>query len=477
MEKKSENYLQQKTFFNSNKTYQLNAGMNFTSFVVQIDESSSFENAYSILEKDTIPLSRDDHSPVQNGRINSNLISLPNQNSLIHLYSGNIKGEIRLHLINGSKSDGIEEAFQTDVSNDCTTEPTNIAQTNWRSGLSAPVYTRAFTDVNHVIVHHSAGSNTNTNFTQVVRDIYLYHTEVNGWSDIGYNYLIAQDGTIYAGRDPDGGAQDDVRGAHFCGMNSGTMGICLLGNYVNTAPTNEAISSLITLASWKLNKQDLNPYDAFPFRSLSSLGSLSGHRDGCATECPGQMTYDQVDQIKSAINSSLLECDEVQEFSSAFSFSDTQIFIGETINFIDNSFGEITSWHWTFEGGEPETSLEQHPQNITYNNTGNFAVRLVVRGGSRIDTLSMPDAIEVLEATPGITVFPNPIRKGDLLTIRINTEKSGNPIITNMSGQQIVLIPETYKDGTLDTSALQKGLYVLHYQDGTSQETKRFVIF
>ena len=66
------------------------------------------------------------------------------------------------------------------------------------------------------MVHHSAGSNTNSNYTQVVRDIYLYHTQVNGcWSDIGYNYLVAQDGSIYNGRDPGALEQDDVLGRSF----------------------------------------------------------------------------------------------------------------------------------------------------------------------------------------------------------------------------------------------------------------------
>ena len=92
-------------------------------------------------------------------------------------------------------------------------------------------------------MHHSAGSTFDTNYTAVVRSYYLLHTEVNGWDDIGYNYLIARDGSIFAGRDPQnrtGVAQDNVHGAHFCGKNDYTMGICVIGDFTSQAPAAEA---------------------------------------------------------------------------------------------------------------------------------------------------------------------------------------------------------------------------------------------
>src|SRR5690606_37941993 len=90
-------------------------------------------------------------------------------------------------------------------------EPDAVPQSSWRAGLPAPTATPAFTQVNHLIIHHSAGSSPTGDATQTIRDIYLLHTQGNGWDDIGYNYLVSANGTLFKGRDPQGlGKQDEV---------------------------------------------------------------------------------------------------------------------------------------------------------------------------------------------------------------------------------------------------------------------------
>ncbi len=173
-----------------------------------------------------------------------------------------------------------------------------IDQSFWREGLAIPDYTRIITKVQHIIVHHSAGSNIDTNYTGIVRNIYIYHTEILGWSDIGYNYLIAANGDIYKGRDPDGFEQDNVLGAHFCGSNTGTMGICMMGTYTDICPSSEAIKSLISLINWKAGKDSLNPLGTCPHALNVNLPVIAGHRDGCSTECPGECLYRLLDSIR-----------------------------------------------------------------------------------------------------------------------------------------------------------------------------------
>jgi hypothetical protein len=173
-----------------------------------------------------------------------------------------------------------------------------IDQSVWREGLADPDYERIENRVHNIIIHHSAGSNFDTNYTGIVRNIYIYHTEIRGWSDIGYNYLIAADGTIFKGRDPGVLEQDNVLGAHFCASNSGTMGICVMGTYTEISPSNEALTSLITLANWKSGKDSLDPTGNYPHNLNTSLPVIAGHRDGCATECPGEILYRLLDSIR-----------------------------------------------------------------------------------------------------------------------------------------------------------------------------------
>jgi len=132
---------------------------------------------------------------------------------------------------------------------DCRAPVTSIPQSEWRAGLTEPSYSRIETEVEHVVVHHSAGSNTNRNYTQVVRDIYIYHTEVNGWSDIGYHYVIKKDGTIEEGRPL------KKTGAHVRGANRGTVGVCFVGLNHFTKAQMKAAWRIIPLIEEKVGKK------------------------------------------------------------------------------------------------------------------------------------------------------------------------------------------------------------------------------
>ena len=218
-------------------------------------------------------------------------------------YPGKISGDIVFNFLNAGKLTIKNKNLRTaQEAHDACAEPISISQQAWRAGLPVPNYSRDFHEVDHIIVHHAATANERTDYTDVVRNIYLWHTETNGWSDIGYNYLIAQDGTIYQGRDPEEGEQDNVKGAHFCGENTGTMGICLLGTYTDVAPTDTTVASLLKLMAWKINKERLDPL-AFEAHSTNPhLGVIAGHRDGCATLCPGDKVYEKMQTFREFTN-------------------------------------------------------------------------------------------------------------------------------------------------------------------------------
>lgn len=190
-------------------------------------------------------------------------------------------------------------------------KPSTVSYTTWRAGLPEPKKGRTATLVKHCIVHHTAGSNSNTDYIDVVRNIYLAHTQGNGWDDIGYNYLIAQDGTIYSGRDPqDLTNEDNIQGAHFCSKNGGTMGIALLGNYDLVSPSDAMLESLKQLLSWKLFKENLNPFgnSLHPNSLGDQLGSIAIHQDGCSTACPGSNITSVIQKIKQGVNDNLEGC-------------------------------------------------------------------------------------------------------------------------------------------------------------------------
>lgn len=175
-------------------------------------------------------------------------------------------------------------------------QPSFEAREDWcPSGTCPKDATPAPNTVTHLIVHHSAGTNLANDWAAVVRAIWDFHTFTRGWDDIGYNWLVDPNGVIYEGRG------ENLIGAHFCGANTNTEGICVLGDFTIVPPTIEAVSGLVRWLAWKSCDADLYPIDReFHAPSGRNLFQVSGHRDGCATSCPGDAFYPLLDEVRVA---------------------------------------------------------------------------------------------------------------------------------------------------------------------------------
>lgn len=236
--------------------------------------------------------------------------------------NGNIE-KIILHLYDGRSKFSPLRLLDIQDSSKCA-EPMSIDQSVWRAGLPDPKPNPSFTQTEHVVIHHSAGSSNGS-----IGNIYLLHTQTNGWDDIGYNYVIVPDGRIFKGRDGQGQIEQDfVKGAHFCSKNSNTLGICMIGTYSDVKPTDTAIQSLEKLLSWKLFKDQLPPKSSFehPKTGGSLLPVICGHRDGCATECPGDSLYAMFDEIRNTVLEMTNECGGISNVQSVIDQITVKIF-------------------------------------------------------------------------------------------------------------------------------------------------------
>lgn len=131
--------------------------------------------------------------------------------------------------------------------------------------------------INEIVVHCSATRPSwmdGKSPSAKVREIRLWHTRDNGWSDIGYHFVIDRDGTVVPGRPL------ERVGAHTMGRNTGTVGVCLIGGF--GASATDAFEAHFTPSQ----DRALRALIADLQRKYGKL-AVSGHNQWAAKGCPG----------------------------------------------------------------------------------------------------------------------------------------------------------------------------------------------
>ena len=264
-------------------------------------------------------------------------------------------------------------------------KPTIASRVDWGcpDGEGNPRGAPSYTSVTHLIVHHTAGANTSSDWAAVVRSIWNFHIFTNGWSDIGYNYLIDPNGVIYEGR----GGGDNVVGAHFSCQNSGTMGVSMLGTFTSVLPTTAATNSLKEILSWKADQRDLDPTGSSYHAGMQqTLANISGHRDGnglprscTTTECPGDLFYPTLSNLRSEIKGLVTPAND---YSITSNITSQVIAKGNSATFTVNSA--------TTKGSSQTINFSL--RNLPVGITSNFTSTAITTGSSSQLTLTIPES-------------------------------------------------------------------------------------
>lgn len=119
------------------------------------------------------------------------------------------------------------------------------------------------------IIVHCAATPEGRDYTTA--DIERWHKK-QGWSAIGYHYVVYRDGSVHAGRDI------DTSGAHCSGHNTHSIGVCYIGGMdaenkkAKDTRTTEQKEALLTLLR--------------EMRKLYPSASIHSHRDFAKKDCP-----------------------------------------------------------------------------------------------------------------------------------------------------------------------------------------------
>ena len=120
------------------------------------------------------------------------------------------------------------------------------------------------------IILHCSATPEGKDFT--VEQIRKWHKEGNGWSDIGYHFVIYRDGTVHIGRPL------SQPGAHTKGHNLYSVGVCYIGGldiagkYPKDTRTPEQKEALVALLK--------------RLKSAYPNAKIFGHNDFAAKACP-----------------------------------------------------------------------------------------------------------------------------------------------------------------------------------------------
>jgi N-acetylmuramoyl-L-alanine amidase len=196
-------------------------------------------------------------------------------------------------------------------------QPAIRSRQAWAAGQARPRHAPTYGAVDLAFVHHTVNPNGYgaAAVPAMLLAIFQYHVFVRGFWDIAYNFIIDLYGRIWEGRA--GGIDMAVIGAHAGAYNAQSTGIAVLGDFMNVVPSRAALGALQHLLAWKLSLHGLpaqgrvtvvvDPPSASytPFRPGAhvSLPRIAGHRDGDATDCPGNAFYARLPAIRPRVAS------------------------------------------------------------------------------------------------------------------------------------------------------------------------------
>ena len=189
--------------------------------------------------------------------------------------------------------------------------PTIIPRAQWGADEAVHCGNRPFDQpIRAAVVHHTAESNDYQpqDSAAIVQSIYAYHTQILGWCDIAYNALVDKYGQVFEGRA--GALTGPVQGDHTGGFNRDSWGVAMIGNFDDVAPTPIQLHTLGRLLGWRLGLDHVDPRGTvtlasaggpntnYPVDAVATLPSIFSHRDVGATDCPGNVAYGLLDEIR-----------------------------------------------------------------------------------------------------------------------------------------------------------------------------------
>ncbi|MEM8705320.1 MAG: S-layer homology domain-containing protein [Actinomycetota bacterium] len=167
---------------------------------------------------------------------------------------------------------------------------------------------RSDVGLRHAVVHHTVNVNDYApeHVPELLRGIQTFHMDTRGWNDIAYNFVVDRFGRIWHAREGD--ITEPITGGHTTGLNAESVGVAVLGTFVEDEPAQAVVDAISVLLGWKLSLHGVDPWGSTSVRSgggdfaepgeMVTVRNVSGHLDNQITSCPGTALYERLDEIR-----------------------------------------------------------------------------------------------------------------------------------------------------------------------------------
>ncbi len=187
---------------------------------------------------------------------------------------------------------GVELRFAP-TSSAAVAQPTIAGCNTWGAQASTEPVTILAARPTKIIIHHTDSPNS-TDYSQahayaLLRSIQQSHFS-RGWIDSGQHFTISRGAYITEGRHRSlemlNGGTSHVRSAHCDGQNDVAIGIENEGNYMTTSMLSGHYTQLVAMCAYICQQYGI------------SSSQIYGHRDFNNTDCPGDVLYAKLPQIR-----------------------------------------------------------------------------------------------------------------------------------------------------------------------------------
>jgi hypothetical protein len=457
----------------------------------------------------------DDHVELRDGLVQGQLVFFPADAAMVQYrvvagLADILPESVSLFMVNPGRTpegDTKAKAIEFDVNTAADYAlPAYVPRSNWGASLGLTNVNGGLgtISVTHLLMHHSAGSTNSSDFAAVVRSYYVLHTQSNGWSDIGYQWLVDRNGTIYQGRAHAYNVvternDTDVLGTHAPNANSISMAICMIGDYTNGVPAEAGLKSMVRLYAWKAKEKGM---DVLGTRTAATNGLtynvMSGHRDFSSTQCPGNSFYPYLPTMRARVHAYLNPPTVV--WNRVAPEGAGQMRIGftihpkrsQTVYFIEYA----TNAEFAGSQTSPERTVPADLNDAVYFNetlsglqAGTTYFARVVAVNSDASTIGAtqsfvagettsvdrgPETVDRLELHQN---YPNPFNPSTVVGFRLSVVGHVNLSVFDLMGRQIaVLVDGPMAPGehsvTFDGTGLSSGAYLIELVAGGERVTR-----